>query len=99
MEGLINKVSVLLLIVDCSSLVTIIRADIWRLVRNSSEPVENEPEDFQCVTRNGLHILGLTKLKMSVGSLRVKHQVLIVHEIAHKFILRNDFLTEHKCDI
>ena len=99
MQGLINKVSVPTLLVDCGSPVTIIRADLWRLVRDLSEPVENEPEDFQSVTRDGLRILGLTKLEMSVGFLRVKHPVLISEEIAHKFILGNDFLTEHKCDI
>ena len=99
MPGLINTVLVPSLLVDCGSPVTIIRADLWRSVRDSSEPVENEPEDFQGVTRDGLRILGLTKLEMSVGSLRVKHPVLIADEIAHKFILGNDFLTEHKCDI
>ena len=98
-QGLINKVSVSSLLVDCGSPITIIRADLWRLVRNLSEPVENEPEDFQGVTRDGLRILGLTKLEISVGSLCVKHPVLIADEKAHKFILENDFFTEHKCDI
>ena len=98
-QGLINKVSVSSLLVDCGSPVTIIRADLWRSVRDLSETVENEPEDIQGVTRDGLRILGLTKLEMSVGFLRVKHPVLISEEIAHKFILGNDFLTEHKCDI
>ena len=78
---------------------TIIFADLWRLVRDLSETVENEPEDFHGVTRDKLRILGLTKLKMSVCSLFVNHPVLIADEIAHKFILRNTFLTEHNCDI
>ena len=99
MKGLINKVSVPSLQVDCASPVTIIRTDLCRLVRDLSEPVENEPENFQGVTRDGLHILGLTKIEISVGSLRVKHPVLIADEIAHKFILGIDFLTDHKCDI
>ena len=99
MQGLINKVSVPSLLVDCGSPVTIIRAKLWRLVRDLSEPVVNEPENCQGVTRDGLRILGLTKLEMSIGSLRVKHPVFIVDKIAHKLILRNDFLTEHKCDI
>ena len=67
-QKLINKVSVPSLLVDCGSPVTIIRADLWRLGRDSSEAVENEPEDFDNVTRDGLRSLGLTKVKMSVGS-------------------------------
>ena len=90
-QGLINEVSVPSLLVDCASPVTIIRADLWRLVRDSSEPIENEPEGFQGVTQDGLRILGLTKLEMSVGSLRVKNPVLIDDEIAHKFILGTIF--------
>ena len=81
-QGLINKVSVLSLLVDCGSPVTTIRADLWRLVWDSIEPVENEPEDFQGVTRDGLRNLELTKLIMSVGSFRVKHPVLTAEEIA-----------------
>ena len=91
MQGLINKISVPSLLVDCGSPVTIIRADLWRLVRDSSEHVENEPDDFQGVTRDKLRILVLTKLEMIVGSFRVKHPVLIADEIANRFILGNDF--------
>ena len=98
-QRLITTVSVPSLLVDCRSPVTIIRADLWRLARDLSEPVENQPEDFQGVTRDGLRIPWLTKLEMSVGSVRVKHPILIADEIAHKFILENNFLTEHKCDI
>ena len=99
MQGLINKISVTSLLAACGSQVTIIRADLWRFVRDSSEFVENEPENFLGVTRDGLRIFGLTKLEMCVGSLRVNHPVLIADEIAHKFIFGKDFLTEHKCDI
>ena len=57
-QGLINKVSVPSLLVDCGSPVTIIRADLWRLVRDSSEPVENEPEDFGALLETDCAFLG-----------------------------------------
>ena len=97
--GVINKAQVPSILVDCGSPVTIIRADLWRSLRDPLCPVENEPEDFQGVTRDGLRIIGVTQLEMRVGGLCVKHPVLIADEIAHKFILGNDFLTKHKCDI
>ena len=72
-QGLINKVQIFSLLVDCNSLVTIIRADLWRSIQDFSEPDENEPDDFQGVTQNTLRILGITKLETSVGSLGGKH--------------------------
>ena len=65
----------------------------------SGDIVEEEPEDFQGVTRDGLHILGITRLTLKFGDIAVTHPVLIAEAIAHKFILGNDFLTEYKCDI
>ena len=62
-------------------------------------PVEDEPEDFQGVTRDGLRIKALTCLLLKFGGLCVLYPVLIAEAIAHRFILENDFLTEHKCDI
>lgn len=61
--------------------------------------MEEEPEDFQGVTRDGLRIVGLTRLSLKFGGLRVRHPVLIAESIAHKFILGNDFMSEYKCDI
>ena len=65
--GVINKVHVPSLLVDCGSPVTIIRADLWRSLRDSVDPVDNEPEDFQGVTRDGLRIIGVTQLEMHIG--------------------------------
>ena len=96
---LIKKVSVLSLLINFGLPVTISRAHLWRSVRDLSKPVKNEPEDFHNVTRDGLRILGLTKHEMSVGFLRVTQPILIAAEIAHKFILENDFYTEYKCNI
>ena len=98
-QGLIIKVSVPSLLIECGSPVTFIRPDLWKVVRDLSEPIENEPKDFQGVTRDGLRILGLTKLEKSVCSFRVKQPLFIAYEIVHKFILGYDSLTEHICDI
>ena len=38
-------------------------------------------------------------MTLHFGKLHVKHPVLIVDKIAHKFILGNDFLTQYKCDL
>ena len=61
--------------------------------------VEQEFEDFQRVTRDGLRIIKLTRLLFKFGGLLVTHIVLIAESIAHKFILGNDFMIEHKCYI
>ena len=53
--------------------------------------VEKQPEDFQGVTRNGLKIIGLTRLLDKFEGLRVTYTVLIAQSIAHKFILKTDF--------
>jgi len=97
--GRINGKAQQQLLVDSGSPVTIIRKDLWLQVRDLSTQVEEEPEDFQGVTRDGLHIIGLSKLLLQIGGLNVPHSVLIADGIAHKFILGNDFMTEHKCDI
>ena len=38
-------------------------------------------------------------MTLHLGQLHVKHPVLIVDKIAHKYILGNDFLTQYKCDL
>ena len=68
-------------------------------MRDDKAIVEEEPEDFQGVTLDGLRIIRLTRLFLKFGGLLVTHPVLIAELIAHKFILRNDFMTEHECDI
>ena len=97
--GKINKTHCSQILIDCGLPVTIIRADLWEQVCESSDIVEEQPEDFQGVTRDGLRILELTRLKLTFGSIVITHPVLIAEAIAHKFILKNDFLTEYKCDI
>ena len=79
--------------------VTIIRSDFCKQVHDHTEAVEEEPEDFQRVTRDGLRIVGVTRLNLSLGDVKCKHPVLITEGIAHKFIIGNDFLTEYNCDI
>ena len=97
--GKINGTYISQLLVDSGSPVTIVRADMWEQIRDLNAQVEEEPEDFQGVTRDSLRIIGLTRLKLEIGGIQVKHPVLIAEQMAHKFILGNDFLTEHKCDI
>ena len=97
--GKINNYYVPQLLVDSGSPVTIIRSDLWEQTRDPMAAVEEEVENFQGVTRDGLQIVGVTKLKFSIGGLRVTHPVLIAKEIAHSFILGNDFMNLHKCDI
>ena len=77
----------------------IIRSDFWKQVRESADIVEEEFEDFQDVTRDGLRILRLTRLKLKFGGIVVTHPVLIAEAIAHKFIFGNDSLTEYICNI
>ena len=38
-------------------------------------------------------------MTLHFGNIHVKHPVLIVDKIAHKFILGNDFLKQYKCDL
>ena len=56
--GMINGTHHSQILIDCGSPVTIIRSDLRDQVRESSIIVEEEPEDFQGVTRDGLRILG-----------------------------------------
>ena len=62
--GMINGTHLSQILIDCGSPVTIIRSNFWDQVRESSDIVEKGPEDFQGVTRDGLRILGLTRLKL-----------------------------------
>ena len=86
-------------LIDCGYRVTIKRSDLLDQVRESSDIVNEEPKDFQGDTRDGLRILGFTRLKLKFSCIVVNHPVLIAVAIPHRFILGNDFLTEYKCDI
>ena len=97
--GQINNNSCPLILVDSGSPVTIIRSDFWKQVKDKNTLVNEEEECFQGVTHDGLKIVGITQLNLHFGMLNVKHPVLIVDKIAHKFILGNDFLTKYKCDL
>ena len=96
--GEINGIYISHILIDSGSPVTIVRADLWEEVRDKAI-VEEEPEDFQGVTRDGLRIIGLTRLLLKFGGLLVTYPVVIAESITHKFILGSDFMTEHKCDI
>ena len=77
---------------------TIIRSDLWKQIKDPNTIVTEEDECFQGVTHDGLKIVGVTQLTLHFGKLHVKHPVLIVDKIGHKFILGNDCLTQYKCD-
>ena len=46
-----------------------------------------------------MRFFGLAYLKQQFGSLQIKHPVVVVDKIAHKFILDNDFFVQYQCDI
>ena len=52
-------------------------------------------EKFQKVNRDGLRVFGLTQLQLQFKRLYIEHPVGVVDKIAHKFILRNDFLVRY----
>ena len=95
----INGIYISHILIDSGSPVTIVRVDLWEEVRGDKSIVEKKLEDFQGVPRDGLRIIGLTRLLLKFGGLLVTHPVLIAESIAHKFILGNDFMIEHNCDI
>ena len=100
--GVLGKINGILhsqLLVDSGSPVTIIRSDFWKQVRDITEAVEEKPEDFQGVTQNGLCVVGLTRLDLSLSNVQRKHPIFITEGIAHKFIIKIDLLTEYNCDI
>ena len=77
---------------------TIICSDLWKQIIDPNTIVKEEEECFLGVTHDGLKIVGVTQLTLNFGKLHVKHLVLIVDKIAHKFILGDDFLSQYKCD-
>ena len=99
MPGKINNFEFEKVLVDSGSPVTIIRRDRWIEVSGVNELLHTEEEDFQGVTEHGLDVLGRTHLRLRFGSLDVVHPVVVVDNIAHKFIIGNDFLLLYKCDI
>ena len=97
--GKLNNVQFDRLLVDSGSPVTILRRDLWVEVSGDSELLHSEEEVFQGVTEHGLEVLGRTHIRMRFGGLDVVHPVVVVDNIAHKFIIGNDFLLQFKCDI
>ena len=93
--GKINGIQHSQLLVYSGSPVTIIRSDFWKQVRDPTDTVEKEPENFQGVTQCGLSVVRLTRLNLSLDNVQRKDPVLITEGIAHKFIIGNDFLTEY----
>ena len=96
--GQINNYHNLRLLVDRGSQVTIICSDLWKQIKNPNTIVNEKEECFQGVTHDGLKIVGVSQLRLHFRKLHVKHPVLIFDKIAQNFILRNDFLTQYKCD-
>ena len=67
--GKINGTSHSQLLVDIASPVIIIRSYFWKQVRDPSEAVEEEPEDFQKETQDGLRVVELTSLDLFLGNI------------------------------
>ena len=61
--------------------------------------IDGEPENYQNITHDKLRIIILTRLLFKFKKLLVNHFVLIAKSIAHKLIMGNNFITEHKFDI
>ena len=87
------------LLVDSGSPVTIMRRDLRNEVSGDNELLNTEEEHFQGVTEHGLEMLGRTHVRLRFEKLDVAHPVVVVDNIAHKFIIGNDFLLLYKCDI
>ena len=98
-SGVINRLQCPNLLVDCGSPVTLIRADMWEQLKQPKNKLLTEEEQFQGVTRNGLRVFSLAHLQLEFGSLHIEHPVVVVDKIAHMFILSNDLLIAHRCDI
>lgn len=96
---MINGLDYSLIFVDTESPVTIIRSEVLVCVCDNKQPLVDEMENFQGVTRDGFEVFGITKVKLAINCLNETHPVLICPNIAHNFILENDFLTKHNCDI
>ncbi len=97
--GKLNNAEFEKLLVDSGSPVMIMRRDLWNEVSGDNELLHTEEEDFQGVTEHGFDVLGRTHVRLRFGRLDVAHPVVVVDNIAHKFIIGNDFLLLHKCDI
>ena len=98
-SGKLNNAKFEKLLVDSGSPVTIMRRDLSNEVSGDNELLHTEEEDFQGVTEHGFEVLGRTHMRLRFGKLDVEHPVVVVDNIAHKFIIDNDFLLLHKCDI
>ena len=46
-----------------------------------------------------MKVFNLVNLKLEFKSLHTLHPIVVVDKITHKFILGNDFLVAHRCDI
>ena len=82
------------ILVDSGSPLTIICFNLWKQIKDPNLLVNEVEECFHEVKHNGLKFVKVTHKTLHFGKLHVKHQVLIVDKIAHKFILGNDFLTQ-----
>ena len=51
------------------------------------------------MTNDGLKIVWVTRLTLQFGKVHVTNVVFFVDKIVHKFIFKNDFLTQYKCDL
>ena len=77
----------------------LIRVFMWEQVPQPHNKLLIKQEKFQGVTRDNLRVFVLAHLKLQFERLNIEHYVVVVDQIAYKFILGNDFLVRYKCDI
>ena len=97
-SGKLNNTEFEKLLVDSVSPVKIMRRDLWNEVSGDNE-LHTDEKDFQRVTEHGLEMLGQTHVRLRFEQFDVAHPVVIINNIAHKFIIGNDFLLLNKSDI
>ena len=72
---------------------------MWEQIRQPHNKLLIEDEKFQGVTWDGLRVFGLVNLKLEFKSQQIENPVVVVDKITLKFILGNDFLVAHQCNI
>ena len=88
------------MLVESGSVVTACSEKFWR-ERLYSQIVRIDPNEAGFVSANGsaIRVLGRTQMEVQESNLKVMHDVLVVSGLVQSFILGNDFLRKHKCDI
>ena len=85
---------------DRGSLVSDCSEKLWR-ERLDRQIGRNSPHEAGFVSANGspIRVRERTEMGVQQSNLKVMHDVLVVNGLVQSFILGNDFLRKHKCDI